>query len=117
MIHSLNKGKAGEREWALWLNQNLQCNARRGVQYQGGPDSPDIVDKAIPCIHWETKRVEKLNLSLAMAQAVKDAGTKIPVLSHRKNREGWLVTLRAEDLKSFSLLLQNHLSKIVANDK
>ncbi len=117
MIHSLNKGKRGEREWAAWLNENLNCSARRGVQYSGGPDSPDIVDTAIPCIHYEAKRVEKLNIGEAMAQAVADAGVKIPVVAHRKNRQECMVTLRAKDLKSFSLLLSNHLSKIIPNVK
>lgn len=117
MVHSLNKGKSGEREWAHWLNDNFSCNARRGQQFQGGQDSPDIVDTAIPGMHAEVKRVEKLNVSQAMEQAVKDCGQKVPYVAHRRNRTEWLVTLRARDLKAYCLLVSEHLQKIIANDK
>lgn len=109
MIHSLNKGKCGEREWAAWLNHNLNSNARRGRQYSGSPESPDIVDKAMPGIHYEVKRVEKLNLQSAMAQAEKDSGSALPCVAHRRNRGEWLVTLRAQDLKAYCLLVAEHL--------
>lgn len=32
-----------------------------------------------------------------MAQAVADAGGKIPVVAHKRNRSGWLVTMQASD--------------------
>ena len=96
-INSRNKGKVGEREWAAWLTAN-GFPARRGVQYQGGPESPDIAG-GIAGVHFEVKRVENLNIHAAIAQAVKDAGKAIPVVAHRRNRGAWLVTLRAEDLE------------------
>lgn len=108
-INSGNKGKVGEREWAKWLNANLGCQARRGRQYSGSPDSPDVVDKAIPGIQAEVKRVEQLQLDKAMAQAVSDSGGKIPYVAHRKNRTEWLVTVRACDLKAFVTLVAAHL--------
>jgi hypothetical protein len=40
---SRQKGKRGEREAAAELGQLLGVDARRGVQYQGGPESPDVV--------------------------------------------------------------------------
>ena len=62
MTNSIKKGKRGEREWAKWLRDNCNCkNARRGQQYQGGADSPDVVC-GIPNTHCEVKRVEALNL-------------------------------------------------------
>tara|TARA_R110002051_G_scaffold126604_2_gene200222 strand:+ start:3465 stop:3836 length:372 start_codon:yes stop_codon:yes gene_type:complete len=103
MTNSISKGKRGEREWAKWLRDNCNCqNARRGQQYQGGADSPDVVC-GIPNTHCEVKRVEKLNLGNAMAQAVADSGgNSIPYVAHRKNLGDWMVTVRADDLVAFS---------------
>ena len=51
-------------------------------------------------LHTEVKRVERLNLYEAMAQAVKDAsgGDKPPCVLHRRNHGEWLLTMRFEDL-------------------
>lgn len=48
----------------------------------------------------EVKRVERLNISQAMAQAVRDAERfkdGAPTVFHRRNREPWLVTMRLTD--------------------
>jgi hypothetical protein len=80
------KGKRGERECAAELRELLGpgVSARRGVQYQGGPDSPDVVTNIQ--LHIECKRVESLQLYPALAQAEADAphGT-VPVVWHRRN--------------------------------
>lgn len=60
----------------------------------------------VPGIHPEIKRVERLNVSEAMAQAVRDSekfndGT--PVLFHRRNRQEWLCTMRLSDWISWYL--------------
>ena len=93
-INSKAKGKNGEAEIARIL-RGYGYDARRGVQYHGGPDSPDVV--GLDGLHLEIKRVERLNISEAMKQSIKDAGELMPVVMHRKNREGWLVTLRLDD--------------------
>lgn len=42
--------------------------------------------------------MERLNLSEAMKQAVRDAGAvEVPAVFHRKNRDRWLVTMRLDD--------------------
>jgi hypothetical protein len=42
--------------------------------------------------------VQALNVDKVMReQAAPDAGAKIPVIAHKKDRSEWLVTLRAED--------------------
>jgi len=54
----------------------------------------------LPGIHVEVKRVERLNVGEAMAQAIRDAERfqdGAPVLFHRRNRRPWLVTMRLED--------------------
>lgn len=71
--NSRQKGASGERELARELARVLGCRARRGQQYSGSPDSPDVVTD-IPGIHIECKRTETLRLYDALAQARRDAG-------------------------------------------
>ena len=98
-IHSRNKGASGERELAKVLRDYGFAGARRGQQHSGSPDSPDIAD-AIPNVHIECKRVERLQLDKAMEQAVRDAGDDLtPTVFHRKNRGEWMVTVRLKDLE------------------
>lgn len=95
-MNSRVKGAAGERELSAKLREyGFDCH--RGQQYHGGGDSPDVV--GLPGIHIECKRVERLNIEAAMAQSRRDAeGTKdVPVVMHRRNREGWKVTMDLDD--------------------
>ena len=89
-----DKGARGERELASVLRE-YGYDTHRGRQYHGGPDSPDVV--GLPGVHIECKRVERLNLYDAMAQAIADAGGDVPVVMHRKNNCEWLVTMRLCD--------------------
>jgi hypothetical protein len=99
-INSRTKGAVGERELAKELNALLGCSTRRGQQYSG-LEGEDVV--GLPGIHIECKRVEKLNVTDAVEQAVRDAANKsLPVLFHRKNRAPWLVTVRLDDLVLFA---------------
>ena len=72
--------------------------ARRGQQYSGtaGGESPDVIHD-LDGIHFEVKWVERLNIWDAMAQARLDCGSKTPVVAHKRNGTGWLVTMPAED--------------------
>lgn len=96
-MNSRRKGADGERELSKVL-KGYGFSTRRGQQYRGGGDSPDVV--GLPGVHIECKRVEHLNIEKAMAQSRRDAeGTgEIPVVMHRKNYEGWKVTM---DLDKF----------------
>jgi Holliday junction resolvase len=95
-LNSRTKGKVGEREWAEFLRL-YGFDARRGQQFSGGNESPDVVCDGLP-IHWEVKRVQNLNLAAAYAQARRDAPQdKAPIVAHRKNRGEWMVTLSAAD--------------------
>jgi len=98
---SRQKGKRGEREAAAELGAILGVTARRGVQYQGGPDSPDVVLEGVP-IHVEAKRTERLSLWAAMEQAKADAPTgSVPLVWHKANRRESVViveTARLGDL-------------------
>ena len=102
MVHSKNKGGRGEREFARWLKDNLGVDARRGQQYSGNSEAPDVVH-SIPGVHFEVKRVERLNVTDAVVQAIADCGEEgVPVVAHRRNHKPWLLTLRAEDLRELS---------------
>lgn len=105
-INSRSKGKAGELEWAKWLRNRLGISeARRGQQFQGGADSPDVL--GIGGIHFEVKRVERINLDKAMDQASGDCGIDaIPVVAHRRNRRPWMITILADDIPQFILAME-----------
>ena len=97
MANSRRKGADGERELARKL-ASYGFDTRRGQQYRGGGDSPDVV--GLPGVHVECKRVEHLQIERAMAQSRRDSeGTDdLPVVMHRRDREGWKVTM---DLDGF----------------
>lgn len=94
-MNSRQKGVRGEREWRDQLREQ-GWQARRGQQFSGGDDSPDVVCKSLP-YHFEVKRVEKLNLQDAVDQASRDCGGKPWVVAHRRNDHPWLVTMRADE--------------------
>lgn len=95
-INSRQKGARNERLLAQLLRENGFDDARRGCQYNGMTGSPDVL--GIPNIHIECKAVERLNIHEAMAQSARDAkGLELPTVFHKKNRTGWLVTMRFED--------------------
>lgn len=90
-INSKDKGRRGEQELSRKLRE-YGYDCRRSVQYCGANGDADLV--GIPGLHIECKRVERLNISDAMSQAISDAREgETPVVMHRKNHEGWLVTL------------------------
>ena len=93
-MNSRDKGKRGELELAKVL-RGYGYDTRRGQQYCGANGDADVV--GLPGIHIECKRVERLNLDDAMAQAKSDANGKIPAVFHRKNHGEWRVTLGLED--------------------
>lgn len=94
-INSKRKGKEGELEFSnLCKEHGFAC--RRSQQYAGINNDADVV--GLPGIHIEVKRVERLNVSNAIRQAIENkADDEIPIVAHRKNYEGWLITMRAED--------------------
>lgn len=97
-INSRTKGAAGERELAKKLTEVFGCEARRGQQFQGSPDSPDVVT-SLDGVHIECKRVERFEIYKAIEQAKRDSGQdEIPIVCHRKNRGEWLAVVRLDDL-------------------
>ena len=112
-----DKGKRGERMFARLLTDlgfdaktgKQLWEARRGVQYQGGPDSPDIVCPALP-IHWEVKNAERLSVRDAYSQADSERALgNTPVVAWKKSNCPWLVILSADDF--CDILRQSDLVK------
>lgn len=66
---SQRKGADGERELAAILREHGYDIERGGSQTYG--EVPDLV--GLPGVHIEVKRVERLNVPEAMAQAIRDA--------------------------------------------
>ena len=104
MVNSRAKGARGEREWARYLRSLGYQEARRGQQFSGSPDSPDVAH-GIPGTHPEVKRTERLNIHDAVQQAVEDAGASVPYVAHRRNGGEWLVTIRADDMRRFASMV------------
>ncbi len=96
MTNSNQKGKRGEREWSNFLKPYFP-SARRGQQFKGTPDSPDVIVEELPQFHFEVKRVEALSLYPAIRKASLDAGHATPVLAHKRNNKSWVVVMYAED--------------------
>jgi hypothetical protein len=101
MIHGRQKGARGERSaaqaWAEALGLDPAA-CRRGQQFAGGTDSPDVV-QPLRDIHLEVKRVEAGNPYRWLEQAVRDAGGKIPLVLHRRNRKDWIAIVRLDDVQ------------------
>lgn len=100
-MNSCQKGKRGERAWRDELRAAGYLKARRGQQFSGGKESPDVVVEELPWLHNEVKCVERLNIQEAMDQSIRDATTKTPIVAHKRNNCEWLVTMRAEDFFKF----------------
>ncbi len=93
---SQRKGADGEKELQALLTESGYPVLRGGSQTYG--KVPDLY--GLPGIHVECKRVEKLNISAAMQQAVADAARfndGSPAVFHRRNRQPWLVTMLFTD--------------------
>lgn len=89
------RGKRGERYVSNRIRERLGLQAHRGVQYSGGPDSPDVV--GLPGFHIEVKNVNRLELGKAIKQASDDAGEdEVPIVIHHRDRQPWYVTFDFE---------------------
>jgi len=92
---SKEKGARFERELASLLRQR-GFNARRGQQFSGANGDPDVV--GLDGVHIEAKHCEQMRLYDWMNQSIRDAKVdEIPVVMHRQNYKGVLVTMLFDD--------------------
>jgi hypothetical protein len=99
-MNSRTKGKRGELEAAKAWTAAVGGEARRGQQFCGGADSPDVVCEQH--VHLEVKRTERGNPYHWIDQAVADAGEKVPVVLHRRNGREWLLVVRLTDVRGLA---------------
>jgi Holliday junction resolvase len=103
---SRQKGKLGERQWRDELRA-AGYTARRGQQFAGGADSPDVICEQLACVHFEVKIGKAPPVYPAMVQALRDARGKLPIVATRKDRErDFLVTMQSA---AFFALLRDGL--------
>ena len=98
---SRGKGKRVEKNACTALNEYLcGCNARRGAQHRGGPDSPDIVTE-IAGLHWEVKGGQVTpDLYGALNQAARESSAyDVPVALLKRDREAFVVCCYVHDLR------------------
>lgn len=97
-MNSRNKGKRGELEFVHYLKAR-GIEARRGQQYAGGGDSPDVIaGHPLKNSHIEVKRREAGNPYHWLEQAKTDAAVdKLPFVAHKRNGKNWIVILDIED--------------------
>ena len=102
MIDSREKGKRGEREAARCWTGTTGIPARRGQQYRGGPDSPDLILEDCD-IHPEVKYVERLRLYPALEQAEHDAAglDKVAVVLSRAKGKSWVLSMYLSNVMAF----------------
>ena len=96
MINSKRKGSDGERSFRDLL-RSAGFTARRGQQFSGSPDSPDVICPELP-MHFEVKFGATHSVNAAFRQADREAAsTNIPVVASKRNYGEWMVYLRAQD--------------------
>lgn len=96
-VNSRRKGKEGELELCSFLRER-GVEARRGQQFSGGTDSPDVVT-SFPHVHFECKRVQAGNPYDWLAQAQRDGGEgKLHVVAHKRNRHEWIAVMPLDQL-------------------
>lgn len=94
-MNSRAKGARGEREF---IERHLLAywpDAKRNLD-QFGEDKRD----ALSCagVHWQIKRMERLNVWAALTQAHAEAiGGDLPVVAFRRNRSSWYCIVAASD--------------------
>lgn len=102
-VNSRAKGCRGELEFAKLLTAE-GYPARRGQQYAGGGDSPDVVSDGLAgLVHFEVKLTERALPYPWIEQASRDAKPgEARVVVHRQSRKEWLAMMPVEDF--FTLL-------------
>ena len=90
------KGQIAEREVATLLRAH-GFEARRGRQYKGTDDSPDVTHN-MPGFHIEVKNVRSPMFHPWLERCAMEAGEgKSPLLFWRRDRIPWYVVIRADD--------------------
>jgi len=105
-VNSRAKGARAERDLCQSLKENMGwTSARRSQQFCGAGETADCLVAEVPGLFVESKMVEKLSVHPVMERAVKEAGSKLAVVCHKKKRTEWLVTMRLADWLAISKMV------------
>ena len=102
MTNSRAKGKRFELAAAKFLRSIGFDSARRGQQFRGGCQSPDVICEELPHIHLEIKANEKFDIGTKLLQDAYDQADfdkgprQTPVVLWKRNRAGWRLTYLGE---------------------
>jgi hypothetical protein len=93
------KGAVGEREVLALLSERLGVKLERNLSQtrNGGADCIQLGKVSL-----EVKRQERLNITAWWEQAVKQAGSNIPVLAFRQSRKPWTFVVDSNDVQLLS---------------
>lgn len=101
-INSRRKGAQGERDASKFLQSLGFADARRGQQFKGTPDSPDVQCSALDWVRVEVKSYGTLPGPALLDQwwdqaetEARDAGRQ-PALLWRANRQPWRLVFVAD---------------------
>ena len=109
-VNSRAKGARNERMWASICRDEGYSLTRRGCQFAGGPDSPDIQtgDAELERIHFEVKSGKRIDVWGAIAQAERDKALgKLAVCPLHRDRYDWIVAMPSRDW--FRMLRGDHM--------
>jgi len=71
---------------------------RRGQQFSGSPESPDVISDGLP-VQWEVKRTETAAIYPWLDQVIADCGEdQHPIVAHRRNGKPWAIVTTPETL-------------------
>jgi len=111
-LNSRAKGARCERELAQTLREVMGWGlCRRSQQFSGAGETSDLLVPEVPGLFIESKAVEKLSIHPVMERAVKEAGSKLAVVAHKKNRTSWLITLQLADLPRLVSMLSSSMTQ------
>jgi len=85
--------------------------ARRTEQYCGKAGDSDVLVDALPELHIEVKRRERLQLYDAVEQCVRDSKGNPFMLMHRRNSRPWLCIIPLDQLVAVAILLADKIRK------
>jgi hypothetical protein len=98
-INSCLKGKKGERLAAKLINDLFPgAEARRGQQFKGTPDSPDVISN-LPGVHIEIKNAQRMMPYGWLKQTELERGVgEVGLVMMKRNNLPWLVCCYANEL-------------------
>jgi len=113
------KGARGERWFANYLT-DWGFPARRGQQFKGTKDSPDISCETLEDLgfHLESKFTQTISMYPTLEKGLEDSGGVAPLVLYKKDNKPPITFMYLQDfMKLLVLLLDNNRKLKDDNDK